>query len=209
MKGLILKDLFLIKGNIKMVLVVLLGFGIMLVNNMTSISFFLPFFSTMLCISTFSYDEYNKWDAYVICLPNGRKNSVSAKYIVTLILIIISFIISIGLVWIIPLAKETTTASNDIYTLIGGISGVLLMVIVMYPLLYKFGAEKGRLILFVLILAVAIIGGSLLNNISIDSFKWLESISSSVLITSGSIILGILLYASYKLSLNIYSKKEF
>ena len=98
MTGLIKKDLLMIKSNLKMILVILFVFFIMALQGEFDISFVPEFIVVMLFISTFSYDEYNKWDAYAITLPNGRNSVVASKYLATLILITISIII-MAIVW--------------------------------------------------------------------------------------------------------------
>ncbi len=86
MKGLIIKDLLIVKSNLKIILVLLFVYGLMSFQGSMDLTFILPFISIVIMISTFSYDTYNNWDAYVISLPDGRKNSVKAKYLVTIIL---------------------------------------------------------------------------------------------------------------------------
>ena len=58
----------------------------------------------VIIISTFSYDDYNKWTIYSATFPNGRKNYIKGKYITTIILIIgitlINFILSFLLFYI-------------------------------------------------------------------------------------------------------------
>ena len=76
MLGLIKKDLLMIKSNIKTLFIILVVYGVMAYQGQMDLSFILPFMSVMIMISTFSYDAYNKWDAYASCLPNGRQNSV-------------------------------------------------------------------------------------------------------------------------------------
>ena len=76
-------------------MILFIVFGFMTFNGEMDLSFVLPFMSVVIMISTFSYDVYNKWDAYVITLPNGRKNVVKAKYIATFILIVVSILITI------------------------------------------------------------------------------------------------------------------
>ena len=93
MKGLIKKDLLMIKNNLKIVIIIFFVFFIMALQGEVDISFAPSLISVMLFMSTFSYDEYNKWDAYVITLPNGRKEAVKAKYISTFIVILFLLVI--------------------------------------------------------------------------------------------------------------------
>ena len=94
MLGLIKKDFFMLKGNFKTWLILLFVYIVMAFQELMSLSFLLPFMCVVTMLSTFSYDSYNKWDAYVCSLPDGRKNSVRAKYIATLLLIFVTVLIT-------------------------------------------------------------------------------------------------------------------
>ena len=78
MVGLIKKDLLMIKSNLKMVLIMLVVFFIMALQGEFDISFVPPFIVVMLFMSTFSYAEFNKWDASAVTLPHGRKTVVQS-----------------------------------------------------------------------------------------------------------------------------------
>ena len=82
MLGFIKKDLLMIKSNIKILAILLLIYIVMAFQGQLYLSFLLPFMGVMIMVSTFSYDTFNKWDAYAVTLPNGRKNSVRGKYII-------------------------------------------------------------------------------------------------------------------------------
>lgn len=206
MKGLILKDLYIIKGNFKSILAILVGMTILVLNNMTSISFFLPFFCVMMCLSTFSYDDFNNWNPYAISLPNGRKNVVKSKYVATLIMCLLSTVFSILLIYFLSLYKSDISFSDNIMSLLGSVSGILILVSCMYPCFYKFGSEKGRIFMFVGVFAIMAILGLLFSNINIESF--LNSIEKYLCIMI-PIILFIFLLSSYIISLKIYNNKEF
>ena len=104
MKGLILKDLLLIKGNARYILIFLVIFGLIALEGNDVLYFIPAFISMMMFMTTFSYDEYNKWDAYAITLPIKKENIVLSKYVGSTILLgialILTFIISlvVGLV---------------------------------------------------------------------------------------------------------------
>ena len=106
MLGLIKKDLFMIKDSIKFLIIILLIYSILAYQNKIDLSFLLPFISVVLMMTTFNYDSYNKWDAYATTLPNGRKNSVKAKYLSTLFIIAISTIIVTILSFVIDYFKQ-------------------------------------------------------------------------------------------------------
>lgn len=111
MLGLIKKDLLIVKNNLKLIGIVLTIFLILALQDNFDITLALPFiamiylFVITLFISTFSYDEFNKWDAYAVTLPNGRKNIVKSKYITSIILLICALIVTLSLNYLISFIK--------------------------------------------------------------------------------------------------------
>lgn len=104
MLGLIKKDLLLIKANLKSMIIIFVIYIMLAFQGTFDVTFIIPIIGIMLFISTFSYDDFNNWNSYAVTLPNGRKNVVRAKYIVSIILMIIlavvAFFIGIGISYI-------------------------------------------------------------------------------------------------------------
>ena len=210
MLGFIKKDLLMIKSNIKILVILLFIYVIMAFQGQMDLSFLIPFISVMIMMSTFSYDTFNKWEAYSVTLPNGRKNSVKAKYLATIILISIATIIIAILSFIISYTKTNIIDfENIIGTIFGCLFATILLQSLIYPAMYKFGPEKARIGLMVIIFSVAIIGGFIANYIDLSAFiKILEYIGAYWIIIF-SIVMILMLYVSYKISEKIYFKKEF
>ncbi len=210
MIGFIKKDLAMIQSNFKLLAVLIVVYAIMGFMNKMDISFILPFLCVMIMISTFSYDHYNHWDAYSISLPNGRKNSVKSKYITTILMTLIVSIITIMLSFIISYVNTQTIFYEQILvTMFGTIFGTLLVLTIMYPIIYKFGVEKARIGIFLLVFGIIIIGSFLANFVNLanilESFAFLEDYFLIILI----IVAIIMVSVSYKISVAIFCKKEF
>ena len=105
MKGLIKKELLMIKGNLKYALLFLVVFIIISLEDASIIYYIPTFISMMIFITTFSYDEYNSWDAYAISMPVSRKDIVKSKYIASIILIFIAVIFTIIISLIIEIGR--------------------------------------------------------------------------------------------------------
>ncbi len=209
MLGFIKKDLLMIKSNIKIFAVLLLIYVAMAFQGQMDLSFLLPFMSVMIMMSTFSYDAFNKWDAYAVTMPNGRKNSVRAKYLATIILISITTIIITVLSLIISYTKNNTIDfENIIGTIFGSLFATILLQSLIYPAMYKFGPEKARIGLMTIIFSIAVIGGFLINYIDLSSIIKMLDFIGEYLIIIFSMVMIIMLYISYKISQKIYLKKE-
>lgn len=210
MLGLIKKDFLMLKGNFKTWLILLFVYIVMVFQESMSLAFLLPFMCVVTMLSTFSYDSYNKWDAYVCSLPDGRKNSVKAKYIATLLLILVTVIITTILTIIIGYYRtKTINLENMEETIIEAIFATTLLQSIMYPTIYKFGVEKARIVIFIVVFGFALIGGVLSKYIDfefiIQGLTFLENYTMIII----PIVIVVMLYISYKISESIYIRKEY
>ena len=209
MLGYVKKDLLMIKSNIKILVILLLIYIVMAFQGQMDLSFLLPFMSVMIMMSTFSYDSYNKWDAYAISLPDGRKNSVKAKYLSTIILIIITTVIITILSCIISYVKTNIIDFENIAaTIVGSLFATVLLQSFIYPTMYKFGPEKARIGLMTIIFGVAIIGGFIVQYVDFSPIIKILNFIESYWIIVFLIAMILILYISYKISERIYFKKE-
>lgn len=210
MLGLIKKDLLMIKSNIKTLFIILVVYGVMAYQGQMDLSFILPFMSVMIMISTFSYDAYNKWDAYASCLPNGRQNSVKAKYIATLLLIIITTaIVTILMIATLYARFKAIDLESIFSTILGTIFATIILQSLMYPSIYKFGVEKARIGIFIVVFGIAIVGGIMAKYIDFKPMlQVLDNLGNYWMIIL-PVVTILVLYLSYKISEGIYKKKEY
>lgn len=210
MFGFMMKDLAMIKSNFKLLAILIIVYALMGLSDGMDISFVLPFMSVMIMISSFSYDEFNKWDSYAATFPGGRKDSVRAKYLATILMMVIITIITTILSFIIAYNKtKTFDYEYTFLTTLGNIFGTILVLSFMYPIIYKLGIEKARIAILVIVFGIVILGGVLINYIdlstALNSLAFLENYWGLII----SILGFILLYGSYHLSLHFQLNKEF
>ena len=210
MLGFIKKDIAMIKSNFKILFILFIFYGIMAFNDGMDISFILPFICVMIMISTFSYDEYNNWNAYTIALPNGRENSVKAKYLATLLMILVTTLITILLTILLTYIKKQPIVYEEILaTTLGSIFGTLLVLSIMYPIIYKFGIEKARIAIFVIVIAFVFAASFLFGNIDFSFIgKTLNFLEDYIVLIIIAISI-LMVYISYRISKKIYLNKEF
>lgn len=209
MLGLIKKDLLIIKSNLKLIIAMLFIFLVMTLQGQFDISFIPPFIVVMLFMTTFSYDEYNKWDTYAITLPNGRKNMVKSKYIASIILIVLSIAVTVLLNSLITITNNTFEFDRFISTLAGSGFALICIQAIMYPFIFKFGIEKGRIGLFVLAFAIVGIVKLLSEVIKFDIPENIITLFNNLWFIIIPVLAICILFVSYKISEKIYLKKEF
>ena len=221
-KGLILKDLLQLKSYWK-TLIIYTGIFILAgalqqsqegINVMSILM--LTFGFGMFAMASFNYDEQAKADSYLLSFPLSKEQIVLARYILVILATLIGAIVGIIFCIVINLITNSLTVFPDVtelaYTAIGGIFGVSIVEAIQIPCAYKWGAEKGRIYLF--IVAAAIILGviGLLTIAQNSNFNF--AINEIIYLMGGFfpifliLLTAIIYYVSYKFSFQIYENKE-
>ena len=174
----------------------------------------------MIALSTFSYDELAKSDEYVLSLPVNKKEIVLEKYIlvISMALIggIIGFIITPIFTNILNNIRTEHIINIDynslIFTTMGGIFGISLILAIQIPSIYKWGAEKGRIqmfILFFIIILLALGIAYLAPNLGINiNEKAINSFFQRFGILIVVCLLILMYYISYRISYKIFRNKK-
>lgn len=206
MKGLLLKDILMLKSyarTLGVLVVVYLASGIAWDNV-----YFFAGMSGVLCVmmvmSSFSYDNYAKWDKYGASLPVTRSDMVGAKYLLALLMTGLGTVIT-GLMYLVFMLVRKGDLSELLPIVFGTTAAGAFLVSVLLPCIYKFGAEKARLVLMltgVLIALIISLGAWLLpENPDYAAVKVLLLVVLPIAEAVG-------FYLSYKLSCRIYQRKE-
>lgn len=202
MNGFLKRDLYLISASIRIYLLFIACFGILAIFTDMSSGFmmlYVAIFAMSSMTGLFNYDEFNHWMAYAAVVPNGRKDMVTARYVLLLLLTagvtVIQLLVSV-------LAKEA--GSLGMAALYSGM--LLIYSAISIPVSYYFGGTKARMVTVVLVALIAggtAIVGTFLN---ISTQFGRVSLPPEFLFLP---ILGLALVAvSYRISLGIMAKKE-
>lgn len=210
MLGLIKKDFLFIKANLKSMAIIFVVYLILAFQGTFDVIFIIPLIGIMLFISTFSYDDFNNWNSYAVTLPDGRKNVIRAKYIASIILTIIlaavALVIGIGISY----TKTNSINLNEIISsLMETILSNIIIISLLYPIVFKFGATNGRIILFAVVFGIAGIGVLIAQFVDMTSIINMINRLDSYSLIAIPIISVILIGISYLISNKIYQNKEF
>lgn len=152
MKGLLIKDFRLLKGQVYFLLIVTVCVIVFMING--SEAFGVAYVCSMvalLSLTTVSYDEYENGSAFLFTLPITKKDYVKEKYLFAGILLLIGLIVSMIMWYITAVIKTGNIAWDDwMSCCIGGVTAGLMMVAVALPAQLKFGPERGRIALGIL-----------------------------------------------------------
>lgn len=206
MKGLLIKDLFAVKKQGKIVMIFLVFYVVYSVamKNVSMLGAMITLLCAMMPITTMSYDEYCKWDRYALTMPITRKTIVLSKYLFSILLDIAAMCIVAPTSAIMVIFTKEMEVGEALLTTaaIGGVALVFLSIIL--PLLFKFGVEKGRMLLMLVIFVPTILV-FLLNKMG---FKMPDEHTLKLFAYASPVIVILVLLVSIWVSIGIYEKKE-
>lgn len=161
--------------------------------------------------TSISFDESVKWDSFALSTPLSRKDIVVSKYILLFILLSIGTLLASAGVGIINLLLQETRVLTFNQIMVIGIylALILLIIAIMLPFIFKFGAEKSRM----MIAAIVAVPYLIILLVSFLKFPTLPQALISFLIQYSWVIIlvvvGVALMISMGISIKIYQKKQF
>ncbi len=206
MIGLIIKDIYNLKKYAKTLIVLIAFYGIMSLS-MDGGSFLMSMvilLFTMMPITSFSYDDIAKWDKYALSLPITKKDMVLSKYILALIMCASGTAIALLSTIILNLINKTTTMEELLLGIYISMAAGIIFFSVLLPLIYKFGVEKSRLMVLGAV-AVPYLIFFIMKEIGIP-FPTMEALM--ILLKISPLLLILIVYISYILSIKIFANKE-
>lgn len=214
MKSLILKDIYNIVHNVKSMLFILIVFAVMFIPTSDIEGYIIAcaaLCSTMI-VTTFSFDDKSEWTRYAMVMPLSKKDIVAGKFIVLSVFCTAGsfFGLAVGSVGGLIMKKVSfdlagigellfiTMAACVIALIFGSLS---------IPLVFKFGSEKGRILLLVSFLVPPAIGFGIYQLLAVLGIV-LTDRSIFVLLCCSPLIALVWCYAMYLISCRIFSRQE-
>lgn len=219
MSGLLLKELQIMKGTWKTYLFLLLFYAVFsFVGNPTFFASMVAVILMMLPLSSVAADEQARWDIYAATLPNGRRAVVRAKYQFSFLTLGAAFVLSCLVSFlVVVLGRASGNEYLDfVVTSLVSVAVGLLANLILYPLLFKYGSQKARIVMglvFGIVIAAVAIGIVFLsfsNSTFFDVVLVASPVfSPTILVAAAVALLAIATVVSYGISQRIYGKKEF
>lgn len=215
MTGLILKDLYSMRSYfVKQMGLMALVYLLISVAVIKSVALFAPMMVMsvmMMLISSFSFDETAKWDAYALTLPLSPRSIVGARYLLMGGMLFGSSVAIAALCC----AVDAFTFRDGAVEVIASTAGVavsyLLVSLIVMPLFYKLGVEKARVAMILCFIApfmLIVWLAEYLQNSGFDVTVFFSGVSLPVLVAGGVLLLAALCVGSYLLSVKFYAEKE-
>ena len=209
MKGLLLKDGYQTVSQMKtMYLTVVVVLVVWMFSTSDSYAFpisYAAIFLGVLPVNLLGYDQNSGWVEYSLTLPVSKKVLVAEKYLVGLLCAAASVVIGGLFVVVLSLRKGAALDGTALFFVWNGVNTILLMNGISLPLMYRFGAEKARMI-YILTFAgfgALIAGGGAL----VDEFQTNGRFQASIGLGAALFVVVLVLYLlSWRLSVAWYGK---
>lgn len=161
MKGLLLKDWYIVKKDCRSY--IFIGAAFVMLSLASNNNMFFVFYPCLLCgmipITLLGYDERSRWIQYSGTLPYTKTQIVSAKYLVGLLAQAALLTVTMLLQGI-----KMTVVGNFVF---GELAVMILLMLIVstvtssiaLPFIFKLGVEKGRTAYYVMIGFVCVASG--------------------------------------------------
>ena len=208
MIGLMRKDLFVADKSGRMLLVLAVVFSV--IPGMGNFgSTYAMMLALMMPLTSVAYDERSKWDKYAAMLPYTQGQIVWSKYLLTYIYTLLGG----GIIVVGTFLRGITTGAADWketleMTVMMGVAMLFVMAIGL-PVIYRFGSEKGR---FAMIVVMGIGIGVALGIVNVlDKLPELPKLPSLPLPAIAAIVAVLAAaatYVSFRTSVRFYRKRQ-
>ena len=205
MIGLLRKDLFVADKSGRMLLVLAVVFSV--IPGMGNFgSTYAMMLALMMPMTSIAYDERSKWDKYAAMLPYTPGQIVWSKYLLTYIYTLLGG----GVIIAGTFLRGLTTGSADWketleMTVMMGVVMLFIMAVGL-PVIYRFGSEKGRLAMFV-IMGVGV--GAALGIVSVlPELPELPALPLPVIAAVIAALVAAATYASFRTSVHFYKNRQ-
>lgn len=207
MKGLLLKELYVMRKICRIYLIMMVVF--IAASVFAGDNLFVVTYPCMLCgvipVSLLEYDDRCKWEAYSATLPYSRAQMVSAKYLIGLMVQLVMIVMA-GIAQWFKLSRSNQLRA-DTYALL-----MLMLVNVTFlgssislPFMFKLGMTKGRIAYFLSLGSMGFFGVFAYHTIRSQLAVQVSTLAGHAVITLAMI--GV--YAlSWYLSIRFYKKRE-
>ena len=207
MKGLILKDLYMIRKYFRIylfIMILFLGLSFSSSDNLFTV-FYPGLLATMIPVNLLAYDERSHWDIYCAALPVNRKMVVSSKYLIELMLLGGVYLLTIAvqaarMVLHNEFLPQTFLVLASLLWMVYLIAGSIAL-----PFMFKLGVEKGRMAYYVMI-GVICGGAAISGKFFGESLQATISFNTALII--GCVVAAAAFALSWYLSILFYRKRE-
>lgn len=220
--ALLKKDLYNLSSYKTSLIIILILVPIFCIS-ISDIQFIIPALTMMLgmiAISTFSYDDMSKANKYINAMPCTKKEVVRGKYILAIMGIFLGGVIGTIVTIIVGNIINIVNPSSDvalnyqeiIINAITWMTGLFIIQSIQIPLIYKYGAEKSRIVMIMLMIlagGIIVFVEPLIPAIyNIINIQIPQNLYTVIIGIGLALLVSVMYIISFKISYKTYKNKE-
>ena len=214
MKALLLADFYQAKKYCRNLLLVVAIFAVFSVvtNRGEALNVFFAVYAMLLSglisMNLLAYDAQSKWNIYAQTMPCTRRQQVSVKYLVSLICAIVVWLVfTVAFAVMAILGRSSLVDALALAAVLPAMG--LLPAAILLPVVFRYGVTKGRVVYFVVIIAIAGTGGAIgAMAENITSLPLLPAIPGWLAAGLPLLVAAALFALSWRLAIRWYEKRE-
>lgn len=195
MKALIQKDVYVLWKQMRIFFLVML---VIMVGNGSFGSVFVVLWSSMLPYTALAYDERCKWDQLAAMMPYSVRDMVLSKYVLGWL--------CAGAASVLSLAAQAVLKNGDFRVILLSFCASVCILAITLPLMLRFGVERGRMGMFLMIFLVCGGAGILAEAAAPDSAAALRLLPAAAVL--GPAAAAVLTAVSIPVSLRLYAARR-
>ena len=202
MSALLLKDYYVIFRQMKIFLLLILVFSCI---PGTFYSTFAVVYASMLPYTALAYDERSKWDQMAAMMPYSARDVVQSKYLFGWIAVAIAAVGTFVLQTILSFVWPRAAGAPPVPVLLLSVGVAVCILDITLPMMFRFGVEKGRLAMFLIIFLVCASAGGIatIEQSSLDGGFYL-----SLSLVPAAIAAVVLTVVSIPLAIRFYGRRS-
>ena len=205
MKALLLKDFYLLKSYCKTYVLICALFLAISLGGAGNL--FFVAYPAMLCslipVTLMTYDERSRWTEYCACLPFTRAQMVGGKYLIGLLCSSAVLVLSAAAI----LSCPGVSGNDKLLLLLLTLCLSLVSPAICLPMVFRFGAEKGRLVYYFAVGIFFALSYFLAAGFGTQGSRSLSGSFLPAAVAATLVCVG-LYAASWLVSVRIFEKKE-
>lgn len=203
MRSLLYKDLMNLKQLAKTYLFIIVIWGVIawMQKNAGFLGGALAVFAVMFSMSSWAYDEKAGWDKYALTMQIGKKEIILSKYLLAFLALVVGIVLFGILSACMKMDIMEFLPMVAIFFALG-----LFMTDLVFPIIFRFGTEKGRYMMIAVFLVISLVA-VFLQDVEIPAV--FAGVSPEAMVIIAMVLAIVLMPLSISVSFWIYSKKEF
>ena len=199
MKALLLKDTYVIWKQMKIFLIIILVFSA-IPSGFNSA--FAVIYAAMMPYTAMAYDERSKWDQMAAMMPYSPRDIVLGKYVFGWLCIAAAMVLSALFQGLLSFLGASLSLA---LLAMSALSGLCVLAITL-PVMFRFGVEKGRLAMFLIIFLVCGTAGGI-SSITISEGSGATFAVQNLLLLILLVAAVVLTAVSVPLSMRFYRER--